>query len=1036
MTEWLVRRYEGLLGTIVRRPGLTVVIAVVAIAASAGSLRQLVKDPSVDAFIPADHPSFVAAEEAKEIFGLADPIVVALVWEEPNAVFRPDNLSLISALHDAFELLPNVRYGGVTSLASESYVSSDRNVAVLRYIPGPEPDDKQAEAAKAGWRDMRPHQGTLVTEDGSGAAILIELENGRESDETYHAVLDVLINNDLGEARYHVAGLGAVVGFLSETISNDVRALVPLIYVVVLVIILLAFRSFRALVVPLPVVVGAVVGSLGVMATLGIPYFAITSALPVIVVAVSVADSIHILSAFRDVSLPRTSLEAQVLAAMRQVAAPITLTTVTTMLSFAAIAVASIMPPLVYFAWFASLGIGIAWLLSLTVVPAVMVLLRLRLPAAGQAGSSPLPRLAGHVLAHAGRFAWVIVPTVVLAVLLALQVRVDRSLVQSFAPTSPIRVADEQINTRFAGTAFLDVMVHAPDGNGLLAPSVMARIAALQDYMEGLPFVRKTVAITDYLGQVHRMFDHPGTSGRNLPDDRESYAQYLLVYESSSTPDALSQQIDAGYQTALVRGILNSRYSSEEVAAVRQLERYVERQFGDDGLSATLSGRVNTRYHWMNRLAATHVAGVLLSIVTVFLVSAMLFRSVFAALTAITPVIVCIVCVYAAMSLKGAHLEPATSMFAAISIGVGVDYAIHLVYRVRAELGAGMSLAPAVVNAAATTGRACFFNATALGLGFAVLTMSDLMTLKNFGALIAVAAFASFVAAFVLVPLIFTLRRSVQNWRSIRKIGSTALIAAAVLLMLPDDSAIADDSGKDLARKVFERDEPRYMRRTVDMELISARGASRKREARVVRARDVESRRALIVFTAPKNIRETAFLSHERTDTSKDNRWLFLPATGRSRRLPGAERGDYFLGTDFTYADIQSELKFDLDDYAFSDLGPDQRQPRLRVLEGRAASEAIARELGYRGFTAHVDTETWIPTRIEFSDRRGQPLKVVTVSGIVKIGQYDVAMTIEVEHLRTGHRTIFRYRDVEFPEALDVSVFESGSLRRGLLARL
>ena len=103
------------------------------------------------------------------------------------------------------------------------------------------------------------------------------------------------------------------------------------------------------------------------------------------------------------------------------------------------------------------------------------------------------------------------------------------------------------------------------------------------------------------------------------------------------------------------------------------------------------------------------------------------------------------------------------------------------------------------------------------------------------------------------------------------------------------------------------------------MKLVSGSGAVRERHAIVIRARDESQRNTLIVFAGPNSIRDTAFLSQETFGTDKvDSRWLFVPAAGRVRRLPVAERGDYFLGTDFTYADVESEFKFDLDDYEFT----------------------------------------------------------------------------------------------------------------------
>lgn len=1019
------------------RAVLLATLAVIGIA-SLGAAK-LERDPSVDAFIPKDHHSYISNERAKALFGLSDPIVVGLIWPESGDVFTPANLMSIRELHHEIEAVANVRFAGVTSLASESYVDGqpDDAVTVTRYIGNGSVSESAAQAARRGWESMVPHRNTLVSSDASAAAILVELEDTRLADQTYQAIRLLTEKYDTSGVSIHIAGLGAVIGYLSDTISADVRSLVPLIYVVVLITIFLAFRSFKALIIPLPVIVGAVVGSLGLMAHLGIPYFAITSALPVVIVAIAVADTIYILSAYAEVSdsRPQETVRANAVEGMLRIVRPITVTTVTTAVGFAAIAYASIMPPLMYFGWFAALGILLAWLFSVTAVPALIVLLRPRLRSLHRSQRSLGSRVSELIVARPAIVLTIGVLTVGGAGFFAAQVTVDRSLVASFPPSAPIRKADEELNRRFAGTAFLDVMVDTQSSDGLLSTDVMDRIARLQARMENLPRVQKSLSVADYLGQIHRFLGESGQSGRELPRSGDGIAQYLMVYESSSTPDALKEQIDGSYRYALVRGILDTRFSSQEKAAVEQLQAVVDDLFSSGDATATLSGRVNTRYHWMNRLAGSHVLGVSLSVICVFAAATLMLRSGLAATAAMLPVLISVICLYAAMGMSAAHLEPATSMFAAISIGVGVDYAIHLVYRLREALRSGLSLDKAVQESARTTGRACFFNAVALGLGFAVLIASDLMTLKNFGGLIAVAAFASFASAFVWVPLFYRLLPS-----RARAAGDTSAIMLLVLLgcfLAPDRRLLADETGDDLARRIYERDDGDFTRRTVEMQLVDSNGRARTREARVLRLRDDNHRLALIVFEEPKSIRETSFLNHDDLSSDQDRRWLFLPATGRVRRLPASERGDYFLGTDFTYADVQSELKFELEDYEFSLDGQSTVGGRdCRVLAGIVRSADVARETGYGGFEACVDEATLIPIQTVFTDPSGRKLKTIRVKTVATYGEMSIATELEAVNERTGHRTVLRYRDVEFPAYLDTALFDPTRLRRGILARL
>ncbi|MDZ7784759.1 MAG: MMPL family transporter [Halioglobus sp.] len=462
-----------------------------------------------------------------------------------------------------------------------------------------------------------------------------------------------------------------------------------------------------------------------------------------------------------------------VIAAMVDIAPPITLTTLTTMAGFLGIGLADIMPPIKYFAYFAMVGVALAWLFSVTVFPNLIVLTRpspsRALAGFNRTGPDRLTRTFTAVGAFTARRVWLCCALCLALAAIALtgasRLQIDRALVEGFKPHAPIRIADGVINEHFAGTAFLDVMVRADKPGGLLRADSMRRIRSLQEYMETLPHVEKTVAITDYIGLLHKAVNNlPDDAARRpLPASDDAVAQYLLVYEASGDPTDFEEEIDTDYQTALVRGYMNSRRYSREIPTVKALQHYVDREFAGGELDASLSGRVNVRYHWLQRLADTHFLGVALSLGFVFLVATLLFRRLSTGLIAVLPVTLTVLILYGAMGTLGIYLEPATTMFAAISIGVGVDFAIHLVDRFEHALREEDDIHAAVVRAMPETSRACFFNALALGLGFSVLLFSDLLTLMRFGGLVAVAACASFVSALLTVPTLMALREKLRQ---------------------------------------------------------------------------------------------------------------------------------------------------------------------------------------------------------------------------------------------------------------------------------
>ncbi len=1034
---------------ITARPALVLALSAIFIVCCGAGLGQLVKDTSIKAFIPPDHPSRLADDKAREIFGLSDTVATAIMAPEGETIFSVAGLQLIADVSERMAELPNVRYDRVASLATEASISGDGEaVYVTDYIDPFELDPDSVADTRRRWLQMDAHRGTLVTDDGHGAIVMAELEDARQGSETYELLLELVDTMGADGFELHVAGPGAVSGYLSKYIDRDARKLQPLVFVLVIGFVFLAFRRARALPGPLVVIIGSAAGAIGLMAWSGIPYFAITSALPVIIVAISVADAIHILSAFyqRREQHPDASVRELVVEAMASMARPITLTTVTTIAGFAGIAIASIMPPITWFAVFAALGVFLAWLFSMLTLPNLLIMLNPGYSKAFASWKDGRSSELGRALATLGtyspfRYRSILAVCVVIAGVAAMgatKLRIDRSQVENFAADEPIRIADELMNREFAGTAFLDVIIEADEADGLLDADRMAKIMALQAYFETLPHVQKTVSIVDYLGELHGAINNESVAnGRSLPGSDEAIAQYLFLYEVSGDPTDFEEEIDADYRTAFLRGVLDAHYFSETRVVVKSLERYIADEFNEPGLRATLAGDVNVGYHWMENLRTSHFFGVALSLGLVLATSVVIFRSWLAGIIAVVPVAFTVLILYACMGYLGIYLEPATSMFAAIALGVGVDFGIHLVDRLKSALDEqNGDIARAIDVALAPVARACFFNSAALGIGFAVLMLSDLPTLQRFGGLIALATVSSFLIALIVVPALFAI--SYSRFTPIGATGKPVRAGGTLLLVIATlgfgaNEARAGDA-LHIAEQVAAREEGAAGTRVIEMTLTDRRQRSETRVAVVHKERSEQLRTTRITFTEPRRSRDFSFLSHDYHDAgSTDERWMFIPVERKVRRIPASARGDSFFGTDFSFEDVQSEFKFNIDDWDFEYLGQSVVDGIVQHrIAGTSKSARIARELRYGAFQAVIDEATWMPLRIDFSDPRNRPLKTVEVHVIEKVDGIWTAQDIVSTNHQTGHTTRFVLRNINFVPDLPDDLFDAKAMTRGV----
>ncbi len=240
--------------------------------------------------------------------------------------------------------------------------------------------------------------------------------------------------------------------------------------------------------------------------------------------------------------------------------------------------------------------------------------------------------------------------------------------------------------------------------------------------------------------------------------------------------------------------------------------------------------------------------------------------------------------------------------------------------------------------------------------------------------------------------------------------------------------------GDEIARRINARDEGEAVSRGLRMEMIDRRGKKRVRETHSFRKYYGEEKRTVIFYLSPKNVKDTAFLTFDYPEANRDDdQWLYLPALRKVRRISASDRGDYFLGTDFTYEDIKKETKVGIEDYTWKTVGEETVDGhRCYVVESIPVSDKVAKELGYGRVLRWVDAEIWMVRKAKFWDIRGNALKTNHSRDIRQVQGIWTAHRAEVENHKTGHRTVFTFSDVEYQKRVNNDLFTERALRRGL----
>lgn len=1059
----------------VRRPSLTLFLGLILMILLASGLKYLYKDTRADAFLQEDNPALVYKNKVRETFGLSDPLVIAIEDKSEEGIYRPETLGLIARLTDDINRLEWVNAERTISLATENnIVGSEVGLDVEPFydmleVPGNSPRD-----IRAAIKDFPLYDGMLVSEDDAMSVIVVELYDDSKAEQTYNAVMSLTQKVEKpANVSIHVAGEGAVLGYLGHYIDRDASRLNPLAGLIITIMLVVAFRRFLPALLGNLVIAASVLMTLGFMAYCGVPFYVITNAMPVILIGMAVADSIHIFSHYYECQAknPSWDRKACVEAAVSAMFRPVTLTTLTTMAGFLGLYASSYMPPFESFGLFTAFGVLVAWLYSVFVMPALLSLLKpkvskrwVRLEQNSQSD------VFATSIASLGRLSTrkpavtvsVFLVLSVIGAALATQLRVNENRINTFDTDEPIYQADKAINAHLEGTNTIDLVIATPEEEGIFEPEVLRRMEALQVYAESLPHVNGSASVVDYLKQMNKSLNEGRQEFYQLPASKELVAQYFLLYSASGDSADFEDKVDYDYRLANIRLHLDTAEFAATAPVIESLRQYIGKEFNSELATASLSGRVNVNFHWIKDLGISHLMSVVISLICVCLVSALLFRSLVAGLLATMPVVYSILIVYSAMAILGIDLGIGTSMFAAVAIGLGIDFSIHTLDRLRTMVRAGGRNLDDLMNGLyRSTGRALLFNFLAIAAGFGVLISSKVVPLTHFGTIVVLSVTMSFLAAMTLLPAIVLMLRprfifgggSVEGFDTpkatgpLGSVGRTSLVflMAAVLVTaavsLPPrvfaDTPESAPDALDIIKKVNEVDDGDEVSSNLRMVLTDKHGKQRERTTDTYRKYFDDAKKTVFFYRKPANLKGTGFLTFDYADPEvDDDQWLYLPALRKVRRISASNRGDHFMGSDFSYEDIKQNGRIEINDYHFSYLGKevvesdDQDVPAITI-EATPRNSEIAEELGYGRLKLWVNPENWIVIRTDYWDPKGKRLKTYQVSDVRKVDGIWTRHRMEVENHLTGHHTLFVFSDVDYQKTVLGTLFSTRSLVRG-----
>ena len=640
---------------------------------------------------------------------------------------------------------------------------------------------------------------SFFSEDGRRTGIFVELAMDEDDSEnlysTYIALKRIFEENP-GIDKHYIAGFPIVTATLRTVIDQDTQRFFPFVALLAVFFLWLTFRRPSGIAVPMLVVGFSILFTLAIMVVFEVPLNTITSALPVFLISIGVADGIHMFSEYRENRIEGLPREKAVCLMLDKLALPVTMTSITTAVGFLSLTVSDIVP-IFTFGIFVAVGTLLAMLLSLIFIPALLMVLPEKV-SVSQEGFGKDKNLSSGV--HQVNFmdrliqkslevmiSWVLLnarPVLLAALAICSisiyglsQVKVESSLESYFQADAPLVIANRAME-KMSGSRTINIVITKTDEKEPWKnPDNLKVVEEFQEFLANEPRVKRTLSLVDLIKRISYAFNENRKEFNRLPNGfeflesevifeengqtekrtvkreisgRDLIAQYLVLYENSGG-DVLPDVVDSEYLNLNLAVTISSNSTTEEEKLLQSIEDYAVRQF-PLGFSMTSSGMVPINVATSNEVVTSQIRSLSGSILAVFLMLALIFRSVTRGLMGMIPLVFTVLFNFGVMGFFDVHLDIGTALVSSIVIGIGVDYSIHYLSRMFHELGDGTELHDAISNTVRRSGKAITSNAVTVGFGFLALSVSEFLPLVTLSWMILLTLNISALATMILIP--------------------------------------------------------------------------------------------------------------------------------------------------------------------------------------------------------------------------------------------------------------------------------------------
>lgn len=774
---WLDRVFSSVAAWSTAHPVIVVLITLLCVGVGLYGASIAQQDNSMDAYFDESDITFTNYQRYIERFSSDE--VAYLLYAAPDTEHGPFDLEVmrrIAQLTDVLEVeVPFARK--VTSLANVEFIQAQGDDLLIQDLLEDFPESQEDMLRIRELALSKPlYVNSIVSADARYGAIVVEMsrtstdpidrlrldpDGGDAIDNLYPqvpntAIREILKRPEYAGIEFWLSGDVPMNAEYNVVINNEIGLLTLTVILLVAPVGLIFLKNkWLAVLAPIGIVLSSIIMTIGFMGFGGWAINLFFLMIPSLLCAVGVAQAMHMLLARQHANEAGQVGAAATAMAIRKVGTPCLLAALTTAIGFLGMAVSE-MRAVAELAYYSSFGVVIAFLLSITLL--------MSLAAGSQSKPNTKNKPAGQRMAAAMQ--WVAniniqYSKIVFAICLAIAVvaaigltrlHIDFNFLEEFKSDNRWRQDTEVINDKMGGLLSVIYLYDSGVDDGIRNPAMLKAIEAAQKIAEEHDVVVDSLSIADIIKELNQALHGDDPAWYRLPDDKETLAQLLLLYEISGGQE-MNDVLDINKSAT----VLQVRLKMVSAESLRPFLNAMNEHIAANpvpGITVEVSGVGRLWVQMADYISSTQIKGYSVVFTLIFVVMVLAFGSWRVGLLGMVPNLFPILLVLGLMGWIGWHLDYVRLMLATIAIGIAVDDTIHTLAQLKTEFAARGKYREAITAALQAVGPALVSTTVILTVAFLTYLMSSMATMSSFGVLLAFTMIAALLADLFLLPVL------------------------------------------------------------------------------------------------------------------------------------------------------------------------------------------------------------------------------------------------------------------------------------------